>query len=73
MTRAAVDKWWSVHLWCSFNVGFVVDKYRVRGFSRGAPVSSHFLHSTNLSHRKPKLTKGLKLNYIKFKHDIVLK
>jgi len=34
-------------------VGFVVDKHRVRGFSPGAPVSSHFLHSTNSSHHHP--------------------
>jgi len=49
---------------CSYHVGFVVDEHRVRGFSRGSPVPSHFLHSTNrhpsgLSQKLPKDLKNV--------------
>jgi len=34
----------------------VVGKHHVCGFSRGSPVSSNFLHSTNSSRLEPKLS-----------------
>ena len=59
----------SCHLWC------LVDKHRVRGFSRGSPVSSHLLHSTNSSHHPSSLSqsclKAFKSNSLQFNSNKV--